>query len=71
MAGNFVGTRGLEERLKYSRGNRDNELNLLNVFAIIISDKISIQMIKMKKLLIANKGKNKQSFNTEIRHETA
>ena len=35
--------------MKYSRGNWDKELNVLNFFAIIISDKKSIQIIKMKR----------------------
>ena len=33
---------------KYTRGNLDAQLNFVNIFAIIISYNISIQMIKMK-----------------------
>ena len=51
----------------YSRGNWDKELNVLNVFAIIISNKISIQIIKLKRT--AN-CKIKEKINNSLIQKT-
>ena len=52
----------------YSHGNWDKKLNVLNFFAIISSDKISIQIIKTKRP--AN-CKIKEKINNSLMQKTS